>query len=204
MEEPQSIREVQKLTGRIAAIRRFIPQSADQSLPFFKVLRSASKFVWGEEQSKAFHDLKEYLENMTKMTSPDPKDPLLLYVSASPSAVSAALVVERLIEGHLKELPVYFVSEALSNSKLFYSELEKIAYAVVMASRKRRHYFEGHRTIVVTSQPIHDLFHNREASARISKWDAELSEFYIDFERRTAIKSQVLTDFIAEWTNPTF
>ena len=204
MEEPQSIREVQKLTRRIAAIRRFIPRSADRSLPFFKVLRSASKFVWGEEQSKAFHELKDYLENMTKMTSPDPKDTLLLYVSTSPSAVSAALVVERLIEGHLKQLPVYYVSKALSNSKLFYSELEKMAYAVVMASRKLRHYFEDHKTIVVTSQPIHDLFHNREASARISKWAVELSEFYIDFKRRTAIKSQVLVDFIAGWTNPTF
>jgi len=138
------------------------------------------------------------------MTSPDPKDPLLLYVSASPSAISAAIVVERLIESHLKQLPVYFVSKALSNSKLYYFELEKIAYAVVMASRKLRHYFEGHRTIVVTSQPTHDLFHNREASARTSKWTAELSEFYIDFERRTAIKSQVLADFIVDWTNPTF
>jgi len=138
------------------------------------------------------------------MTSRDPKDPLLLYVSASPSAVRAALVVERLVEGHLKQLPIYFVSEALSNSKLFYSELEKIAYAVVMASRKLRCYFEGHRTIVVTIQPIRDLFHNREASARISKWAVELSEFYIDFKRRTAIKSQVLVDFIAGWTNPTF
>ena len=159
----------------------------------FKVLRSASKFVWGKEQSKAFHDLKEYLENMTKMTSSDPKDTILLYVSASPSAVSATLVVE-----------IYYVSEALSTSKLFYSELEKIAYVVVMASRKLRHYFEGHRTIVVTSQPIHDLFRNREALARISNWATELSEFYIDFERRTAIKSQVLADFIADWTNPTF
>jgi hypothetical protein len=151
MEEPQSISEVQKLTRRIAALSKFIPRSADRSIPFFKVLRSPSKFTWGEEQSKAFHDLKEYLENMTKMTSPDPKDPLLLYVSASPSAISTVIVVERLIEGHLKQLPVYFVSEALSNSKLYYFELEKIAYAVVMASRKLRHYFEGHRTIVVTS-----------------------------------------------------
>ena len=57
---------------------------------------------------------------------------------------------------------------------LFYSELEKMAYAVVMASRKLRHYFEGHRMIVATSQPIHDLFHNRVASTRISKWAAEL------------------------------
>ena len=50
MEEPQSIREVQKLIGRIVALSRFIPRSADRSLPFFKVLRSASKFTWAEEQ----------------------------------------------------------------------------------------------------------------------------------------------------------
>ena len=109
-----------------------------------------------------------------------------------------------MIEGYQKQLPVYFVSEALSGSKLFYSELEKIAYAVIMTSRKLRHYFEGHRIIAVTSQPIHDLFHNKEAYARISKWAAELSEFYIDFERRTTIKSQVLADFIADWTSTTF
>jgi hypothetical protein len=65
-----------------------------------------------------------------------PKDTLLLYISASHSAVSAALVLEREIEGSLKQVPVYFVLKALSGLKLFYSELEKIAYAVIMSSRK--------------------------------------------------------------------
>jgi len=73
-----------------------------------------------------------------------------------------------------------------------------------MSARKLRHYFEAHKIIVVTDQPLHDLFSNREASVRIAKWASELSEFYIDFERRTAIKSQVLADFIADWTSPTF
>jgi len=52
MEEPRSIRDVQKLTGRIAALNRFIPRSADRSLPFFKFLRKANKFEWGLEQSE--------------------------------------------------------------------------------------------------------------------------------------------------------
>ena len=140
---------------------------------------------------------------MVKMTSPDPKDVLLLYISASYSAVSAALVLEREVEGKKKQLPVYFVSEALAGSKLLYSELEKIAHAVIMSGRKLRHYFEAHKIIVVTDQPLHDLFSNREASVRIAKWASKLSEFYIDFERRTAIKSQVLVDFIADWTPAT-
>jgi hypothetical protein len=98
---------------------------------------------------------------------------------------------------------VYFSSEALSGSKLFYSELEKIAYAVIMAARKLRHYFEGHRIRVITNQSLNDLFANKEASTRIIKWGAELSEYIIDFERRSAIKSQVLADFVVDWTSPT-
>jgi len=204
MEEPQSIRDVQKLAGRIAALNRFIPHSTDRSLSFFKVLRNSGIFEWGEEERQAFNSLKTYLNNMTKMTAPDPKDTLLLYISASNSAVSAALVLEREIKGHQKQIPIYFVSEAQSGSKLFYSELEKIAYAVIMSSRKLHYYFEAHKILVVTNQPLHDLFHNRKAFARISKWALELSEFVVDFEKRADIKSQVLADFIANWTSPSF
>jgi hypothetical protein len=140
---------------------------------------------------------------MTKLCPPKPKSPLLLYVSASNSAVSVVLVQEKEEEGKLKQIPVYFASEALSGSKIFYSKLEKIAYTVIMAARKLRHYFEGHRIRVITNQPLSDLFANREASTRIIKWGAELSEYIVDFERRNAIKSQVLADFVVDWTSPT-
>jgi hypothetical protein len=134
---------------------------------------------------------------MTKLCPPEPRSPLLLYVSTSNSAVSAVLVQEKEEEGKLKQIPVYFASEALSGSKIFYSELEKIAYAVI---RKLRHYFKGHRIRVITNQPLSDLFANREASTRIIKWGAKLSEYIVDFERRSAIKSQVLADFVVDWT----
>jgi hypothetical protein len=81
-----------------------------------------------------------------------------IYASASNSAVSAVLVKEKEEEGKLKQIPVYFASEALSGSKIFYSKLEKIAYAVIMAARKLRHYFEGHMIRVITNQPLNDLF----------------------------------------------
>jgi hypothetical protein len=85
--------------------------------------------------------------------------------------------------------PIYFVSEALSVSKLLYSELEKIANVVVMASRKLRHYFEAHKVTVLIDQPLNDLFVNKEASSRIAKWATELSEHTIDFGKMSAIKS---------------
>jgi ribonuclease HI len=140
---------------------------------------------------------------MTKLCPLEPRSPLLLYVSASNSAVSAVLVHEKEEEGKFKQIPVYFASEALSCSKIFYSELEKIAYAVIMAARKLRHYFEGHGIRVITNQPLNDLFTNREASTRIIKWGVELSEYIVDFESRSAIKSQVLADFVENWTSPT-
>jgi hypothetical protein len=135
---------------------------------------------------------------MTKLCPPEPKSPLLLYLSASNSAVSAVLVQEKEEVGKLKKISIYFSLEALSGSKLFYSELEKIAYAVVMAVRKLRHYFEGHRIRVITNQPLNDLFVNKEASTRIIKWGVELSEYTVDFERRNAIKSQVLADLVVD------
>jgi hypothetical protein len=67
-----------------------------------------------------------------------------------------------------------------------------------MSSRKLCHFFKAHIIMVVSNQPLHDLFSNREASSRINKWASELSEFYVDFKRRTSMKSQVLANFIAD------
>jgi hypothetical protein len=175
-------------------------QAAERSLPFFQVLRSSKNFQWSEAQKQAFQELKDYLSKMTKLCPPEPKSPLLLYLFASNSAVSVVLVQDKEEEGKLKQIPVNFDSEALSG---FYSELEKIAYAVVMAAKKLRHYFEGHRIRVITNQPLNDLFTNKEASTQIIKWGAELSEYTVDFERRSTIKSQVLADFVIDWTLPT-
>jgi hypothetical protein len=142
MQDPVSMKDVQILTGRVAALNRFIPRAAERSLPFFQVVRSTNNFKWSETQKQAFQELKDYLSNMTKLCPPEPRSPLLLYVSASNLAVSIVLVQEKEEEGKLKQIPVYFSSEALSSSKIFHSELEKIAYAVIMAARKLRHYFE--------------------------------------------------------------
>jgi hypothetical protein len=162
------------------------------------VLKGKGKVEWDLEQSKAFAELKEYIEKMAILLPPSPSEPLFLYVAASKAAVSAVLVRE--VDGEKEKLqsPVYFISEALSGSKLLYSELEKIAYAVVMATRKLMHYFEAHKVTVLTDQPLNDLFINKEDSSRIAKWATELSKHTIDFGKRSAIKSQVLADFVVD------
>jgi hypothetical protein len=198
MTPPQSARDVQRLTGRLAALNRFISKSVERSLPFLKTLRGAKEFAWGPEQAAAFASLKQHLSELAILTSPNPSLPLLLYVAASPHAVSATLVQEQDREGTTRQCPVYCVSEVLTTSKCNMTELEKIAYAVVMASRKLRHYFEAFKVRVTSDRGLGELFRNPEASVRIAKWAVELSGYHITFEPRTAIKSQVLVDFIVD------
>lgn len=53
---------------------------------------------------------------------------------------------------------------------------------------------------MVTDQPLSEVFKNKESSGRITKWAVELAEYDLSYARRTSIKSQVLVDFIADWT----
>jgi ribonuclease HI len=103
-----------------------------------------------------------------------------------------------------RQCPVYYVSEVLTASKCNMTELEKNSYAFVMASCKLRHYFEAFKVRVTSDRGLGELFRNPEASVQIAKWAAELSGYHITFEPRTAIKSQVLADFIVDWTRPTW
>jgi hypothetical protein len=202
MTPPQSTRDVQRLIGRLAALNRFISNSAERSLPFLKTLRGVKDFAWGPEQAAAFASLKQHLSDLAILTSPDPSLPLLLYIAASPYAVGATLVQEQNREGTTRQCPVYYVSEVLTASKCNMTEVEKISYAVVMASRKLRHYFEAFKVRVTSDRGLGELFRNPEAYVRITKWAAELSDYHIIFEPRTTIKSQVLADFIVDWTGP--
>jgi hypothetical protein len=115
MQDLVSMKDVQKLTGRVVALKRFIPRAAERSPPFFQVLRSTKNFPWSETQKQAFQELKNYLSNMTKLCPPEPRSPLLLYVSASNSTVSVVLVQEKEEEGKLKQIPVYFASGSKSS-----------------------------------------------------------------------------------------
>jgi hypothetical protein len=70
---------------------------------------------------------------------------------------------------------------------------------VLLTSRKLRYYFQEYLISVVTDYLLGDILRNQDATGRISKWAVELGTLNIDFKPRTAIKSQALVDFMAEW-----
>jgi ribonuclease HI len=117
--------------------------------------------------------------------------------------VSAAIIVERREEGHalLIQRSVYFISEVLSETKIRYTQIQKLLYAVILTWQKLRHYFESHLLTVVPSFPPGEIIQCREASGRIAKWAVELMGETLSFAPRKAIKSQVLANFLAEWVD---
>jgi len=96
MKLPKNIKDVQKLTGRLAVLNRFISKSAERSLPIFQALKGTKRnFTWGPPQQHAFEEIKKYLSKPNTLATPTPGAELLRYVSAIESAVSTVLVQEQ-------------------------------------------------------------------------------------------------------------
>ncbi|XP_022040496.1 uncharacterized protein LOC110943047 [Helianthus annuus] len=170
MPSPATVKVMQRLAGRLAALNRFLANHAAKSYPLISTLRNCGKktpFQWTPEAEAAFKQMKECLIQLPTLTAPKEKEPLILYLSAAEVAVGAVLMVER----ENIQTPIYYISKMLTGPETRYSMIEKLVLALIHASRRLR---------------------------RLAKWAIELGGYNIFYRPRPAIKGQVLADFATE------
>ena len=79
--------------------------------------------------------------------------------------------------------------------------MEKLAFTLVTVARKLNLYFQAHTVVVLMDKSLHRAMSSLEAKGLMALWEVKLSEFNIQYRPRTAIKGQVITDLIVEFTH---
>jgi hypothetical protein len=201
LEMPTQLRYMQKFAGCLASLSWFVCRLGEKAMPLYQLMKKTDHFVWSQRADDAFNDLKQALSTAPILAAPAPREPMLLYIAATPRVISVVVVVERTEEG--KELPVqcpvYYRSEVLTLSKQNYPHYQKVAYDVYMAAWKLKHYFEEHPITVVSTIPLSEIIWCKDATGRVAKWAIELAAHTIQYKPRTTIKCQIIADFFADW-----
>ncbi|KAJ9566694.1 hypothetical protein OSB04_002660 [Centaurea solstitialis] len=186
IQSPRNIKEVQKLTGRVAALTRFISRSSDKCHLFYNVLRKNQGFSWTDEHEKALQELKQYMTSPPLLTKPVEGEILQLYLAVSKNATSAVLVREE----DQQQRPIYYVSKSFLDAETRYTSTEKLLLGLMTAAKKLRHYFESHHIIVVTNYPLKTVLRNPELTGRLAKWSIYLSGIWRPWNEKVRKKAR--------------
>ncbi|XP_052723752.1 uncharacterized protein LOC128193711 [Vigna angularis] len=193
MQSPATLKEIQRLIGRLTALSRFIPKLAERVRPILRKMKKGAGPVWDDECERAFQDVKTILVNPPVMNRPGAGADLHVFLGVSETAISAVLVQEQ-----PQPRLVYFISRTLLDAETRYHRVEKVALALLNASRRLRPYFQSHQVIIRTDFPISKILRKPDLAGRMVAWAVELSEFGLRYEPRGSIKGQHLADFAAE------
>ena len=122
-------------------------------MSFFKILRKSRAFEWTNESEMTFQQSNEYLELPPLLIVPNMGEELMLYLSISLTIVSAILIRE---EDKVQKT-VNYISKVLKGAETRYMKIEKLAYALLISTRKLRHYFQAYLIVVLTYQPLKQI-----------------------------------------------
>ena len=155
------------------------------------------RFSWDDKYEQAFRSLKEYLGKLSLLLKPVEGELLYLYLVVTDHAILGALIREE----EKVQWPIYYIGKWLIDVETRYTEIEKMALALVITSRKLRSYFHSHTIWVLTNYTLRQVLQKLDASGRLLRWTIELNQCEIKFQPWPAIKGQALVDFIAEFSH---
>jgi ribonuclease HI len=194
---PECKCDVQKLLGKINYLRGFIANLAgkvDSFLPLLR-LKHEQDFTWGTEQEATFNKINEYLVSPPVLRAPVSGQGFRLYSAAQEKVIGAALTQE---DGG-KEFVLAYMSRRQLDAETRYVFLEKLCLALYYACSKFHHYLlSSSCTIICSHDIIKCVLQKPILSGRLGKWAYALTEYELEYKTLSAVKGQVLADFMVE------
>jgi transposase InsO family protein len=175
---PASASGVRSFLGMVTYCAKFIPNFSDITMPLRELTKKNNRFVWGDQQQRAFEKIKELLTSNTVMAYFDKNKQTELVTDASPWGLSA--ILSQHTTGQDDRRIVAFVSRSLSPVEQRYSQREKEAFAIVWAIERLHLYlYGGHFTLLTDCKPVQLILSNAKSKppARIERWNLRLQEY---------------------------
>ncbi|GJS06566.1 reverse transcriptase domain-containing protein [Tanacetum coccineum] len=135
LDQPRTLKDIQSLNGKLAALSQFLSKGAERSLAFFKVLKGCKdkkNIQWTTEADKELKKMKKLVQALPTLTTPRVGEALTMHPTTSKESISVVLAANR----NKGWTPIYFVSRVLQGAELNYSALEKLVLALVQAARR--------------------------------------------------------------------
>jgi hypothetical protein len=194
---PSSLRQLQSLQGKANFLRRFIPNYAEITRGFTRLLKKGSEFIWDKTANDAFEALKLSLTKAPLLFPPDYSRDYFLYLAASEYTIGMVLVQE---DDNRDEHVIYYLSRSLTSTEIKYQHVEKLALAAVQAVQRFRHYILARKTTVISHcNPMQHILTRQLLGGKYSKWIVILQEFDLEFDRATSKKSLVFAELICDF-----
>ncbi|GJS18028.1 reverse transcriptase domain-containing protein [Tanacetum coccineum] len=137
MPSPRTLKKMQSLSGKLAALNLFLSKSVEQSLPLLDTLRKCTNkkdLRWIEAAEVAFLEMKKLVYKFPTLTTPMKGETLMMYLAAVDEAVSGVLLTKR----DRRKMPIHYVSRSLQGAKTNHAPMEKLTLAIVHTARRLR------------------------------------------------------------------
>ncbi|KIH57143.1 integrase core domain protein [Ancylostoma duodenale] len=199
---PSSVTAVKSFLGAASYFRRYIRNFAKIAEPLTRITSKHHKnFRWGDEQQKAFQELKQRLTSAPVLASPRTGHPYQIHTDASMKAVAGTLLQENPETGEIH--PIAFTSRCLNKHEKNYSVIELEALAIVYSLVQFRPYVFGAKIQIVTDHsPLCSLFHRSDLSGRLAKYQVAIMGYDAIIQYRPG-KQNAVSDALSRYPNET-
>jgi hypothetical protein len=178
--EPKTVRHIQQFLGLASYYRRFIMNFALIAEPLHRLLKKDQKFIWQEDQQRAFETLKEKLVNPPIMVFPNFTKPFWIQTDASGFSIGSILAQK---DENQAERVIAYASRTLNKAEKAYSVIERELLAIIWSVKHFRHYIYGQQIMLQTDHsPLKWLMSHQDSSSRLMRWALQLQEYNIQIE----------------------